>query len=301
MTPASYGRSVALVAAGAVLWSLMGLCIRHIDEAGTWAILFWRSVGMVPVLLAYVALRTGRGPVAAIRSAGRPGLVAGLGLVFAFAGAIYAIQATTVANAVFLFAASPLLTALFGWLLLREPVRRATWAALTLAGVGIFVMVGGGLAAGALMGNLAALASATGFAAFTLALRVGRLSDMMPAVALGGLMSMLVAVPILGLGGGTLAVPLRDALIAMGMGAVLLAGGMIAYTIGSRALAAVDLALLTMVEVMLAPIWVWLVLSETASLSTLAGGAILLGALVLNASSGARARAGARTGARSLP
>ena len=102
----SYLRGAALVVGGAVLWSMMGLAIRLIGDATTWQILFWRSLGMAPVLFAFIAWRSGGRPFARIRAAGLTGLAGGLALVFAFAGAIYAIQSTTVANAVFLFAAS---------------------------------------------------------------------------------------------------------------------------------------------------------------------------------------------------
>jgi len=284
----SYGRGVALVVLAGVLWSAMGLALRHIEVAGTWAVLFWRSVGMVPVLFVVIALTSGGHPLARLRRVGVAGVIGGLGLVFAFAGAIYAIQATTVANAVFLFAASPFLTAILGWLILHESVRRATLVAIAVAGVGMFIMVREGLAAGAASGNVAALLSALGFAAFTITLRWGRLEDMMPAVVLGGVLSMAVAAVVLGISGAPLIVPARDIVIAVAMGAVQLAVGMVCYTLGSRVSPAAELTLLSLVEVLLAPIWVWLVLGETASVSTFAGGGILLAAVVGNALSGKR-------------
>ncbi|MDT8854194.1 DMT family transporter [Paracoccaceae bacterium Fryx2] len=283
-----YGTGVVLVVLAGVLWSAMGLAIRQITVAGTWEVLFWRSVGMVPVLFAYIAWASGGHPLRRLRKVGVAGVVGGLGLVFAFAGAIYAIQATTVANAVFLFAASPFLTAILGWFLLRERVRGATWAAIAVAGVGMFIMVREGLAAGAMAGNVAALLSALGFAAFTITLRWGRLEDMMPAVVLGGLFSMAVAAVVLQVQGGTLWVPLPDIGVAMAMGAVQLATGMALYTLGSRVIPAADLTLLSMVEVLLAPIWVWLLLGETATAATFVGGAILMAAVAGNALSGMR-------------
>jgi DME family drug/metabolite transporter len=90
------------------------------------------------------------------------------------------------------------------------------------------------------------------------------------------------------LAGTSLAVPVPDALWAMGMGAVLLSGGMVLYTLGSRVVPAADLALLTMIEVMLAPVWVWLALGETASRATLTGGVFILAALAMNGLLGAR-------------
>lgn len=283
-----YGTGVILVIGAGILWSLMGLMIRQIEGAGTWAVLFWRSVGVIPVLMAVIWWRSGGQLWARLRGVGIPGVIGGLGLVLAFGGAIFAIQATTVANAVFLFSASPFLTAVLGWLILREPVRRATWMAIVMAAVGMFIMVREGLAAGALAGNVAALLSALGFSVFTLALRWGKLSDMMPAVVLGAIFSMLAAGVVSTAIGTGIVVPLRDVVIAMAMGAVVLAIGMALYTTGSRVIPAAELTLLSMVEVLLAPIWVWLFLGETASAGTFVGGAVLMGAVGFNALSGAR-------------
>ncbi len=284
----TYARGVLLVVLAGLLWSFMGLAVRHIETAGTWAILFWRSAGMVPVLLAFIAWRSGGHPLERLRRVGVAGVLGAFGLVFAFAGAIYALQATTVANAVFLFAASPFMAALLGWIVLKEPVRPATWAAIAVAGAGMFVMVRDGLAGGETAGNLAAVLSAFGFAVFTLTLRWGKLEDMMPAVVLGGLFSMAVAVIALGVRGEGLAVPLRDIVISVAMGAGMLATGMALYTLGSRVVPAADLTLLSMVEVLLAPVWVWLALGETASAGTFLGGGILLVAIAGNALSGIR-------------
>ena len=283
----SYATGVRLVLLAALLWSLNGLLIRQITEAGTWAVLFWRSAGMIPVLLAVIAWRSG-GVGAPLRRVGWSGVVGGLGLVLAFGGAIYAFQATTVANAVFLFSASPFLAALLGWVILRETVRPSTWAAIALAGVGMFLMVREGLAAGAMAGNVAALLSALGFASFTISLRWGRLADMLPAVVLGGAFSMIAAALVLGLQGQAIWVPWRDIAISLAMGAVVLATGMALYTAGSRVLPAAELTLLSMVEVLLAPIWVFLALGETASAGTFVGGAVLMVAVAINALSGAR-------------
>jgi drug/metabolite transporter (DMT)-like permease len=283
-----YGLGMVLVVLAGIIWSTQGLIFRQIDVAGTWAVLFWRSVGMLPVLLAFLIWRAGGSPLPAIRAVGFAGVLGGVGLVGAFGGAIYSIQATTIANAVFLFAASPFLTALIGWAVLGERVRSQTWAAMGVALAGIFVMVRDDLSGGAMAGNVAALLSALGFAVFTVSLRWRGLSDTLPSVLLGGLFSILVGAIVAGQLGQTLAVPLPDALWSMAMGAGTLSGGMVLYTLGSRVVPAAELALLSNIEVMLAPLWVWLFLNETASTATFLGGAILLVAVTMNALSGAR-------------
>lgn len=283
-----YRTGVWLVLAAGALWSLMGLFLRQIDNPSTWAILFWRSVGTVPVLLTFIAIRARGNPLPVIRSVGLAGVIGGFCLVAAFAGAIYAIQSTTVANAVFLFTASPFVAALLGWLVLRERVRWATWAAMALAVVGMFVMVREGLAVGALDGNIAAILSAAGFGAFAVALRWGQVADATPIALLGAIFAAVAAGLVLMVQGVSPMMSAGDTGIALWLGAGILATGMILFTLGARVLPAAEATLLSLIEVMLAPIWVWLVLGETASTGTFIGGAILLVAVMTNAVAGAR-------------
>lgn len=283
-----YGTGVALVLTAGLLWSFQGLLIRQIDGAGPWAILFWRSLSMLPVVFLFLSWRTGGAPLPAIRAAGAAGVLGGIGLVAAMGGAIVAFQSTTVANAAFLFAASPFLAAVLGRILLGEAVAARTGIAMAIALLGIFLMVRDGLAAGAWLGNIAALVSAAGFASFTVALRWRRLTDSLPTSVLGSFFAVIV--------GGIAALhmdqplnlPVPDLLWCALMGAVTLSGGMILYTFGSRVVPSAELALLANIEVMLAPFWVWLLLSETASPATFLGGAIILVALLFNTLSAKR-------------
>jgi drug/metabolite transporter (DMT)-like permease len=284
-----YRQGVALVLAAGALWSLMALMLRQIEAASVWQILFWRSLGVVPVLFAFVWWTSKGQPFQQIRRIGLAGTVGAFGLVFAFAGAIYAIQSTTVANAVFLFTASPFVAALLGWIVLREQVGFWTWAAIALAVIGMYVMVREGLAIGAMHGNIAALLSAAGFGAFSVALRWGKVGDMLPVSMLGAAFSVVVAGIVLTLQGQPILVSGWDMGVSLVMGMGVLALGMVAYTLGSKVIPAAQLTLLSLVEVLLAPLWVFLFLGETASAATFLGGGVLLAAVALNAVMGARA------------
>ncbi|MGQ0609827.1 MAG: DMT family transporter [Paracoccaceae bacterium] len=286
-----YGTGVILVVLAGLIWSTQGLAIRQIDSTDTWAILFWRSAGTAPALLLAISLSSGGRPAEALRRAGISGIVGGLGLVLAFAGSIYSMQATTIANAVFLFSASPFFAAVLGWLILGERVRGATWASIGLAVLGMFVMVREGLSAGALDGNIAALISALGFAAFTIALRWHRLEDMLPAVFLGAVFSMIVAAGVQGARGLGLGLSASDIGIAMAIGALVVGLGLSMYTIGSKGIPAAELTLLSQIEVLMSPVWVFFFLDERATAGTFLGGAILTAAVVFNGLSGAAAKA----------
>lgn len=271
-----------------VCWSSMGLGIRFIEAANVWQILFYRSLALAPFLFLIIAARSGGKPFAVIRRIGLAGLVGGLALVFAFTGGIFAIQATTVANAMFLFAAAPFLAALLGSLVLRERVRGATWWAMICALAGIAIMVWQGISLGRISGNIAALISALGFAVFTITLRWRKLEDMMPTVFLAAVLAVIISASVCQLAGYSLLLPARDILVAASLGVFQVGAGMVIYTIGSRAVPAAELALLSMTEVVLGPVWVWLILGETAGLYTLLGGGVLLAAIAGNALSGLR-------------
>ncbi|RFP89896.1 DMT family transporter [Rhodobacteraceae bacterium 63075] len=288
LTADAHKHGVLFVFAAGVLWSTVGLGIRLIEDAVVWQILLYRSISMTLFLYVLIRLRSGESPFVQIRRIGFPAVVAGLSLVAAYSGGIYAIQNTSVANAMLLFATAPFMAAVLGWIVLREPVRPATWVSIAVAIGGIAIMVADKSGSVVLKGSLAALGSAFGFAVFTVALRWGRMGEMLPAVFLSGLFAIAITVAIcLGLGLSLVLSP-SDSGIAMGMGVFQVGAGLILYTLGSRSLPAAELALLSLAEVLLGPLWVWLFLGETASVNTLIGGTILLAAIAGNALSGKR-------------
>ena len=284
----SYMHGVILVLMAGAFWSTMGLGIRSIEVANVWQILFYRSCALACFLFVVISFRSGFKPFTSIRKAGVSGAIGGVGLVVAFTGGIYAIQTTTVANAMFLFTSAPFLAAVFGWIVLRERVRNATWVAMIFALIGIVVMVVDGFSSGRIAGNLSAILSAFGFAVFTIALRWGKLEDMLPAVFLAGIFAIITGFVVCQVKGYGLNLPQSDIVISFSMGVFQVGLGLTIYTLGSKVVPAAELALLSMSEVLLGPLWVWIFIGETVSLYTLIGGAILMLAIAGNAVSGLR-------------
>jgi DME family drug/metabolite transporter len=274
---------VVLVLLAGTIWSIIGLVVRLMEHPRAWPILFYRSLALTLFLVLVIAVMSRGRPLAVYRRAGRTGVLGGLALVVAFGGSIVALVHTTVANAMFLFASAPFMAAVLGLVLLGESVRRATWIAMVAAIAGIAIMVGEGIALGHQLGNAAGLASALGFALFTIALRSGRGDDMLPAVSLGGAFMTVVAAVVCLATDTPLAMSAHDTALAVGLGIVQLGVGLTVYTIGSRALPAAELALLAMTEVVFGPLWVLIFLGETASAPTWIGGAVLLAAIAGNA------------------
>ncbi len=284
----NHKRGILFVFLAGVLWSTVGLGIRLIEDASVWQILFYRSISMSLFLYAVIRLRSGESPFTQIRRTGFPAVIAGLSLVAAYSGGIYAIQNTSVANAMLLFATAPFMAAVLGWIMLREPVRMVTWIAIAVALGGIAIMVSDKSGGIGLSGSLAALVSALGFAIFTVALRWGRTAEMLPSIFLSGIFAIVITFSICQFLEISVSMNLFNSSVAMSMGVFQVGAGLILYTLGSRSLPAAELTLLSLAEVLLGPVWVWLFLDETASMNTLIGGAVLLAAIVGNALSGKR-------------
>ena len=113
---------------------------------------------------------------------------------------------------------------------------------------------------------------------------------MLPSIFLSGLFAIVITFCVCKITGLPLALSVRDGSIAMGMGVFQVGAGLILYTLGSKSLPAAELTLLSLAEVLLGPLWVWLFLGETATFNTLTGGAILLFAITVNALTGKRRR-----------
>jgi drug/metabolite transporter (DMT)-like permease len=287
---AAYRLGLLLVLGAGICWSTIGLGVRLIDGATVWQILFYRSIAMALLLFIAIALRSRGRPLGSIRAAGPSGVIGGVAFVAASAGGIVAIQTTTVANAMLLFAMAPFLTAVLGLVVLREGVRRATWIAMAVSLVGVAIMVTAGASRGQWLGNALALLSALGFAVFTITLRWRRSEDTISTAWLGGMFGILVSGAICVVSGLSFILSPADLAIALAMGVFQVGAGLLLYSLGSNAVPAAELALLSMIEVLLGPLWVWLFLGEGASLGTAIGGAILLTALAGNAVSGLRRR-----------
>jgi DME family drug/metabolite transporter len=263
---------------------MAGILLRWVESADGWQILFYRSAVFSLVLLGFLAWRHGGGLSRAFVAVGRPGVVVALFLGVAFIGYILALLATTVANAVFIVSASPLVTAVLAWLVLREPVTPALWLAIVVTLAGLAFMFGDGIVTGSLLGASLALMACFCYATALVAMRGGRNVDMLPAVCLAGAVATLLSasqVP-------SFTISLHDLAIATLLGAVQLGLQYILLTEGSRHLPAAEIALLGRLSVVLAPIWVWLGVGETPSTLTLIGGAIVVTTVIIHSAAGLR-------------
>ena len=275
------------VLAAGLCMSLGGPIIRLADDITEWQFLFYRSLGAALLLLLWFRL-SGRPVLAQIRRVGVTGLVSGLCLAVTFTGYVWGVMHSTVANALFLLSAAPLFAALLGWMVLREPVVRSMWFAMAGVVVGVAIMIGEGLAEADLLGDLAALAAAVGFAGFSVGIRRGRHTDMSPAILIAATITAAVSAAMAFVGGTGIAAPAPDVGLAAVYGMLVIGAGIFLFTLGSKSVPSAELVLLSLTEVVLAPVWVWLAFGEVPSLPTLAGGLLLLGSIAGQAAAGIR-------------
>ena len=269
-----------MVAGAAVVWSTGGLIVRHVD-ADAWTIVFWRGAFAALTLLLYLGVRDGRNMLALFRGLGWGGL--GVAVCFGTASLsfVIALQHTSVAVILFVQSAAPLVAGVLAWLWLGE---RMTWVKVAamlvaLVGVGIAVSDQGG-ADGDLLGIVLSLVIMVAFALATVLVRRFSHVRMTPATCLSAFW--LIAV------GGTLGSPTSVEGVELALlflfGACQLGIGFILFTNGARLIPAGEAILLSLLETVLGPIWVWIwpTLHEYPGDYALIGGALVIGAVIWN-------------------
>lgn len=275
MQESTYRKGLLMVVLGVVLLSFDGLLIR-LAHADGWTIVFWRGFLMFCVLGALCCLgnrleTVRRSPCASVVSALLLGLISTL--------FVLAIMNTSVANVVVILSSAPLFSAMLSRLFLGETVPLRTLVAIAVCMLGMGLVFMGEGAQGRLEGNLYALAAAAAIGGNLTLLRRHPSIDRVAVIAGGGLLSAAIALPMaspLALGGQSYGVLALMGLVQMPLATVLINGA-------TRYLPSTEVALFYLVETALGTLWVWWMLGETATTSTLLGGAVVIAVLVLHA------------------
>jgi drug/metabolite transporter (DMT)-like permease len=279
MAPAdTVRRGQVLVAAAAIAWSTAGPVQRAVDATPVTQVAIRAGVAAL-ALTTYLLLRRGRGTLAAFRDVGRAGVVVAVSLAIVSSAFILALAHTTVAHVLLFQAISPFVAALLAWLVMREAVGARTWAAMAAALTGVAIMVGGSLGSGDLRGDALCVVMSSGFAVVLVITRRHLEISMTPATALGMVIAFAATAPFSDFG----AVSAGDFSLLAALGAGQMALGLILFTAGARLIPAAQAGLITLLEIVLGPLWVWLIYREDPDALTLAGGVVIIGAVLLHA------------------
>jgi drug/metabolite transporter (DMT)-like permease len=279
LTALTHRGAILYMVVAAACWSSGGYLVRQLSITNAWQIVFWRSLFMALFVAGVLLALHRRTLPQRLVAAGWPAVVSGAFLAGTFFFYIGSLTRTTVANTNVLMSVSPFLAAIAARLVLREPVPLRTWIAMSVAFAGVVTMFSRSLDAGQLAGNLLARGVSCCFAAqITVLRRFHATVDMLPQVLVAGVLSLAVA--------GVIAAPLpigaRDLAVLALMGAVQLGTGCLLATAASRRLSATEIGLLALLEPLLGPVWVWVLMGEHPGPATLVGGAVVLGAVVVN-------------------
>jgi drug/metabolite transporter (DMT)-like permease len=273
-------RGRTFVALAAVAWSSAGILQRELT-VGVGMQVGGRAFFAVLGLLGYVAVVERGAVLRAFHAVGRAGLAVAALMAIASGSFVVALNHASVANILFMQALSPVLAAVFG-MLVGEPVSRRTWLAMAVALGGVGLMVGGPGRPHALGFGLSILMT-TSFAATLVITRHRRDVSMAPAMCLSQVLVLFVAAPFAHPGQAGL----KDLVLLVSLGVGQIGLGFVFLTIGGRLIPAAEVALITLLEVVLGPLWVWLVLSERPGAATLLGGVVVLVAVGIQARGGA--------------
>lgn len=261
-------------------WSFTGALLRLAPDLDPWQIQTWRGIGcaMAFVILSTLQGRRARlGDFIALKSLGIAIMLSG---TVASIGFIVAIKLTTVANALFLSSCSPLLSAALGFLLLGERLTRGQIGAVALGLVGLLIIVGGGIEAGGVIGSIAALSSALGFAVASISMRMAPGRDFNSAMIAFGLLSAGLSIAGCVINGTSIWPNTHDVAIAFASGLLPIGLGFAFFLKGAPWVPAVGQTLLAQTETIFGPIWVWLAFGEQPAVTTLLGGAVIFIAVV---------------------
>lgn len=287
----THTQAVFLMVAVTLMWSIAGVITRHLEHARSFEITFWRSFFTVLSLLVILPFFQGREVFAKIRHGGRSLWVSGLCWSVMFTAFMVALTMTSVANVLVTLALGPFLTALVARVFIGYRIPGRTWAAIFVAGAGIAYMYGAQIQGGQIAGTLVALcvpiAGAINWTVTQRAHALGQNIDLVPAVLVGAVISSLATLP--------LAMPFQASAHDVGLlallGLVQLAIPCALSVVCARVLKAPEIALLALLEVIFGIVLAWIGADEVPSQTVLAGGALVIGALVVNELVGWRQRA----------
>ena len=269
-------RGVLLVLIATVLWSMAGLFARLLAHLDVWTVMGWRALlGAVSIaLVGLIEYSSGRldNPF----GFGRLSLVVALLAMIAISAYTASVMTTTIADVMVIYATLPFVAAAIGFLINGERVSPRTLAASGVALAGIVIMVASGLASGRLLGQSLSMLMTLAFAGMIVLQRRQPKVSMIAVNALGALGSGIFGL----VNSPHEAIGAYDFLILFAFGLTTIGLAFVIFMEGAKFIPSAEAGLISLLDVVLAPVWVFLAFGENPGAATILGGAIVLGAAV---------------------
>jgi drug/metabolite transporter (DMT)-like permease len=270
----SYG--VTLVALAGVLWSTGGLFVRALGALDLWTMLAWRSLFAALALAVIVLFRHRTRTIGALYAMGRPGLIAIPIALVSMTSFVVSVTLTTVANVMIVYATVPFLAAGIGFLWNGERPSRRMLLASAVAFFGVAIMAGASAGLDDLLGNAVALLMTATFATQLVMARRYPALEMAPVNGAGAALCALLFFPI-----ASTVIPGPEQLgILLAFGIATTAGAYVLFLVGGRYIPSGEAGLAGMLDVVLAPLWVWLLFDEQPGVAALVGGSIVMASVL---------------------
>ena len=276
--------AIPIVLFAGLLWSFGPLVVRYMDNPHLvpWQYIFGRGLTIFILLNLYLFFEEGKNFYKNYLKIGLSGIIGGSGLGVAMITFIYSITNTSAAVTLLCLAAMPFFTALLAFLFLRERISFNVWISIILASVGILIMAIGNTGEKSLAGFIFGLTSSIGFSIFSVTLRWKKETPKFTTVAFSGLFCFIFA---------SIVILIKDQVFfassyngsLFSLHGTLVCFGLILYSIGSKAIPAAELTLLSLTEVVGGIFWVWLPIfgiNEVPSTNTIIGGFFLFVSLI---------------------
>tara|TARA_B100001142_G_scaffold272160_1_gene278998 strand:- start:2169 stop:3074 length:906 start_codon:yes stop_codon:yes gene_type:complete len=276
--------AVPVVLFAGLLWSFGPLVVRYMDNPDMvpWQYIFGRGLTIFILLNLYLYFEEGLNFYKNYKKIGRSGIIGGCGLGIAMISFIYSITNTSAAITLLCLAAMPFFTAILAYLFLKEKISLNVWVSIFIASVGIIIMAAGNTEKNSLIGFLFGITSSVGFSIFSVTLRWRKETPKFTTVAIAGLFCFIFAsLMILVTKQSFFSTSYNSSMFSLHGTLVCL--GLILYSIGSKAIPAAELTLLSLTEVIGGIFWVWLPLfgiNEVPSTYTIVGGFFLFISLI---------------------
>ena len=271
--------AVPVVLFAGLLWSFGPLVVRYMDSPNQvpWQYIFGRGLTIFIILNLYLFFEEGNKFWKNYLKIGKSGIIGGSGLGIAMISFIYSITNTTAAVTLLCLAAMPFFTALLAFIFLKEQISINVWISIFIATIGIIIMAFGNTEENSLIGFIFGITSSVGFSIFSVTLRWRKETPKFTTVAFAGLFCFIFAsIMILSKEQVFFSSSYNSSLFSLHGTLVCL--GLILYSIGSKAIPAAELTLLSLTEVIGGIFWVWLPLfgiNEVPDTNTIIGGFFL--------------------------
>ena len=270
-----------LIFLGAFCLSFGGLIVKSFESTNLWQILFWRQAFFAIVVALYLRISYKKNFFKSFYNSGLSGFIAGFILSIGFSAYVFSMYTTTVANTNFIITTETIFFAVFGYFFLKEKIDLTTFISIIIGMLGVLLILGSSLSIQSneqLIGNIVAFLTPISLVILVIIIRKSPNVDMVPAQFIAGVFSAIIGYYI----AGELSISPHDLFLALLAGFFQIGFGFILITIGSQSTPSATVGILMLTEAVFGPLWAWLFISETPTLSVLIGGGIIMFSILLH-------------------